>query len=128
MEEPYKKIEHLTKKWIQEAGLKNPSAAFEMKILERIEHKPLLQKTTPLISKTGWFIVSFIFVASVALLYVYPSELLSFKGDKVSALFNKIGGLKKLSVSKTTQYAFLFLALFLVQLPFLKHYLDKQRV
>lgn len=127
MEEPYKNSEQLMKGWIQEAGLEKPSAAFELKILEKIEAGSIVQKATPLISKTGWFILSFIFATSIVVMYLYPSELISFEGNRISDLFGKIESLKTLSISKTTQYAFLFLALFLVQLPFLKYYLEKQR-
>lgn len=128
MEEPFKNSKNLTKEWIQEAGLEQPSTGFQMKILERIESKSLLQKTTPLLNAKGWFVCGFVFVASVVLLYVYPLEMLSFKGDKFSAFFKKMGNLKAISISTTTQYAFLFLALFYIQIPFLKHYLEKQRI
>jgi len=128
MGEPYKNSEKFTKDLIQEAGLEKPSASFELKILEKIEAKPLSKKTTPLISKKGWFILCIIFLVSSVLIYMYPSETLSLKEYKISTLFSKLGRLEISSFSATTQYAFIFLALFLVQIPFLKHYLDKQRV
>ncbi len=128
MEELYKNSEKQIKGWIQEAGLEKPDGAFELKILEKIETKPLFQKATPLISNTGWLVLSFFFVTSILLLYLYPSELVSFNGNKLSVFFDKMRGLPAIFHSPTTQYAFLFLALFLVQIPFLKHYLEKQQV
>lgn len=127
MGEPYKNSDKFIKEWVHEAGLEKPGVTFNMKVLERIESKASFQNATPLISKKGWFVLSMLFVVSIALLYFYPSELFSFTGNKISDIVDKIENLKKVSISKTTQYAFMFLALFLVQIPFLKHYLDKQR-
>ena len=127
MEEPYKESTQQTKEWIREAGLEQPDQGFEMKIMERIEAKRSLQKATPLISVKGWCVLGLIFMMSITLLYFYPSEALSFKGNNFSGFLSKKVGLKAVTLSKTTQYAFIFLALFLVQLPFLKQYLEKQR-
>jgi hypothetical protein len=127
MEEPYKNSEKLAKGWIQEVGLEKPSSSFEIKILQRIEAKRLLQKATPLISTKGWFVLGILFIVGSFLLYAYPSQKISFNNDLDWGIVNKFNSLGTISVSATTQYAFLFLALFLVQLPFLKHYLDKER-
>lgn len=120
MEEPYKNSEKLTKGWIQDVGLEKPSASFEMKILQRIEAKPLVQKATPLISAKGWFVLGFLFIVGSVLLYAYPSQKFSFNNDMDWGIANQFDSLGTISVSATTQYAFLFLSLFLFQIPLLK--------
>jgi hypothetical protein len=127
MEEPYKEATQQTKEWIREAGLEQPNQVFEMKIMERIEAKRSLQKAKPLISVKGWCMLGLVFMMSIILLYIYPSETLSFKRNNLSGFLSKMGRIKAVTLSETTQYAFIFLALFLVQLPFLKQYLEKQR-
>jgi hypothetical protein len=122
MEKPSKNIEKITQDWVKEAGLEKPSSAFVQNVMNVIEKKSATQEVyRPLISKRGWGMVAAVFVVSVALLYLFPIGEVSYFNDlklaEVSGIKNPFAGLE---VSKTMVYGIGFLALFLVQIPFLK--------
>ncbi len=122
MEKPSKNIEKITQDWVREAGLEQPSSAFVQNVMNAIEKKSATQKVyRPLISRRGWGLVAAVFVASIALLYLFPIGELTYFNDiklaELSTIKNPFAGLE---VSKTMVYGIGFLALFLVQIPFLK--------
>jgi hypothetical protein len=122
MEKPSKNIEKITQDWVREAGLEQPSSAFVQNVMDAIEKRSATQKVyRPLISRRGWGMVAAVFVVGVALLYLFPIGEVSYFNDlklaEVSSIKNPFAGLE---VSKTMVYGIGFLALFLVQIPFLK--------
>lgn len=128
-----KHIEELdvfAKKYIKEVEAETPSIDFTNTIMQRIlkVENTALYKATPLISKKAWFVV---LGTLVALLFIpfKSSERSESILDKVGysylpniempSLFADVS----LSVSTTTIYSFVFLAiLVLVQVHFLKNY------
>lgn len=122
MEKPYSSLEKATKKWVQEAGLEQPSAAFSANVMKAIsEKKKISTAYQPLITKRGWLVVVGVFVLSVLLLLFIPTSEFSLfdslQTPQLPAFNNPFDNWK---VSKTFVYAIGFLLLFLVQIPFLK--------
>lgn len=126
MEKPFKNEEEITKKWVEEAGLARPKASFSNDVLQRIQSKPTIVRAKPLVPSTGWIGIAAFFVFGMALLYFYPIErgIFSIPFDTTTLKFPK--GLGDFKISNTALYAFAFLSLFLLQIPFLKKFMEKQ--
>jgi len=127
MEEPYREIDKMTESLVKEAGLQKPSLDFSNAIMKQIvaENKPKAVYT-PLISKAVW---SFFFLFAVLCglgLLLFP---ISWNTSMAALDFKKFIpdiSIAAVTLSPTTVYAFVFLSLFLVQIPFLKKRLAKQ--
>ena len=122
MENSPKEIEKLTQKWVQEAGLEQPSLDFVQKVMEAVDVSASKAKVyRPLISKRGWSLVAALFIACVVAIYLLPlgdsGYLTSIDLTNLPSIQNPFEGM---TVSKPMLYAVGFLALFLVQIPFLK--------
>ena len=122
MEKSSENIEKITRDWIEEAGIEHPSPGFAHTVMSAIEAKSAKKKVyRPLISLRGWGLVAAVFVIGIALLFLFPAGEFPYLGkvDLMDGLKikNPFAGLE---VSKTMVYAVGFLALFLVQIPFLK--------
>ncbi|MCH9661810.1 MAG: hypothetical protein K0U54_12975 [Bacteroidetes bacterium] len=128
MDTQHKKEEDLIKGLVQEAGLEKPSVDFLESVMKSIEVKSSATITyKPLVSNKGWWLIAAIFMISMVWLYLYPmagaSSLESILRPKVSEISNPFEGIQ---ISKTMLYGIGCLALFLVQLPFLKRMINKQ--
>lgn len=122
MEEPSKNIEEITREWVKEAGIQQPAAGFVNGVMSFIEAKAAPNKGyQPLISLRGWGVVSMVFLAAIVLLLLFPIGGVNYFENmdipNFSEVKNPFAGLE---VSKTMIYGFGFLALFLIQIPFLK--------
>jgi len=122
MENSPKEIEKLTQGWVQEAGIEQPSLDFVQKVMDAVEVSTSKSKVyRPLISKRGWSLVAGLFIASLVIVYLFPLgefrqiDLIDF--SNLPSIQNPFEGMQ---VSKPMLYAVGFLALFLVQVPFLK--------
>ncbi|HBR54208.1 MAG TPA: hypothetical protein DEA82_08465 [Flavobacteriaceae bacterium] len=127
MEKPYKKDEQTFRELMQMGGTEKPSKNFASKVMLAIQAEKEPVKATPLVSLKGWIVLVFIFVASSALLYYFPIENALFSKNMTQSFSNFNEMMSSLKMSKGMWYACVFLSLFLVQLPFLKRFLDKQR-
>ena len=122
MENSPKEIEKLTQKWVQEAGLEQPSLDFVQKVMEAVDVSASKAKVyRPLISKRGWSLVAALFIVCVLAIYLLPlgdaGYLTSIDLTNLPSIQIPFEGM---TVSKPMLYAVGFLALFLVQIPFLK--------
>lgn len=122
MENSPKEIEKLTQGWVEEAGIEQPSLGFVSNVMGAIDVSASKSKVyRPLISGRGWSLVAALFVVCLAVAYFFPSGefryLENVEWPSLSSLQNPFEGM---SVSKPMLYAVGFLALFLVQIPFLK--------
>lgn len=122
MENSPKEIEKLTQEWVQEAGIEQPSLDFVHNVMDAINVSAKKSKEyRPLISRRGWSLVAALFIGSLAVVYFFPLgefrylETMDF--SKLPSIQNPFEGI---NVSKPMLYAVGFLALFLVQIPFLK--------
>tara|TARA_R110000868_G_scaffold1389_21_gene10823 strand:- start:8138 stop:8551 length:414 start_codon:yes stop_codon:yes gene_type:complete len=128
-----KNIEELVSKMMKETMLEKPSIDFTDAVMAQVLDIKSSQATiyTPLISKWVWCLI---FTAIFALI-----TYLSFNGSATSSgMFDVLnfGVLSKfnlsklvpgLHVSKTTVYAStLLMLMFFIQIPILKHYLDRR--
>ena len=126
MEKPYNKTGATTKNWVKEAGLVKPSPTFSMDVLQKIEAVAEKQQSTPLISGVGWIFVMSVILGSVVILYIYPPKLSILNNVAELSMQKWKESISALKISDSSFYAFVFLSLFLLQLPFLKKLLDKQ--
>ena len=125
MEKPFKNTDTATHSWIKEAGLEKPSANFSMEVLQKIEVRTHSQKVQPLLSLKSWvFIVAAILLSSV-LLFMYPPELELWKDFFATKPTGWDFNMAQFEISESTVYAFIFLSLFLLQIPILKRTLGK---
>lgn len=122
MDKQSEHIEKLTQKWVKEAGVEQPSPGFVGNVMQTIEQRAKAPKIAlPLVSKRGWLGVALFILGCVAVWFLIPGGEAKYVQElpfeELPQLNNPFEGLK---ISKTTVYAIGFLALFLIQIPFLK--------
>ena len=132
MDKQSKNIDLYTKKIVQEAGLESPSSYFTNNVMNMVAKKAITKPTTasyiPLISKNNKFILLAILVSVFLYLIFNPMFETSYLSKyTVSLNFKQWFSSTNLfdSFSKTTLYGIGFLALFLIQIPFLKKYMER---
>jgi len=128
MEKQSKHIDRITEKIIKDAGLHQPSTDFFSNVMEAIETQSVSQTIVykPLISKTMWTILFALTALILVLLFIFPvfSETPLFGQLTIPEGFNFKFNLPEIHLSKTTIYGIGFLALFFLQIPFLKKQLN----
>lgn len=126
MEKPSKKTHTCTQNWVKEAGLVKPSPTFSMEVLQKIETVSQRHHSKPLISSVGWVLILSIVLLSAVILYVYPLKLSVWDTIVAQSTQKWNESMNAIKISDSSFYAFVFLSLFLIQLPFLKKLVDKQ--
>lgn len=127
MEEQFSNMDRLTRKYVKDAGIHKPSGNFLMNVMSALEDKKS-QATVyqPLISKKAWWIIGAVAMASVVVLYLYPTSSISYLNDlnltQKLAFKNPFPDIK---FSKTLVYGIGFLGLFLLQIPVLKRFSEQ---
>ncbi len=112
------------KKLLNEAGTESPSADFKNRLMMAIESSKAVITYKPLIPKFVWYIVAASLVLAVATLYMmYADVSLSWSFDFRIPQFIELPSIR---LSQTMQYAIAFVALFFLQIPFLKRFMDRQ--
>ena len=126
MDKPSRKEELFTKKIVKEAGLSKPSFDFTQRVMAVVSAQKATQNIyQPLISKRTWAIVAATAIICLFFILLIPIENESF--FSALKLHERLQfSLPQLELSKTLTYAIGFMALFLLQIPFLKNYLGKQ--
>ena len=126
MDKPSKKEELFIKKIVKEAGLSKPPFDFTQRVMTVISAQKATQSVyQPLISKRTWGIVAVVATLCVFLIWMIPIENESY--FSALKLHERLQfSLPHFELSKTLTYAIGFMALFLLQIPFLKNYLGKQ--
>jgi hypothetical protein len=124
MEEQFNNMDRLTKKYVKDAGVHQPSGNFLMNVMTALEEKKSHAIVyQPLISKKAWWIIGSIALASIVVLYLYPTSSISYLNEidltKKLAFENPFQNIK---FSKTLVYGIGFLGLFLLQIPVLKRF------
>lgn len=124
MEKQFNREEELMKKLLNEAGTESPSADFKNRLMMAIENRKAVITYKPLIPKFVWYIVAASLVLAVVTLYMmYADVSLSWSFDFRIPQFIELPSIR---LSETMQYAIAFVALFFLQIPFLKKFMDRQ--
>jgi len=128
MEKQSKNIDTLTENIVKEGGLHQPPSGFFDNVMNAISTETVTTKSyKPLVSTTGWVVFGLALFICLLLLYIFPvssTPLVDKMGLKeIPSMNSWFSGFK---MSKTLVYGIGFLALFLVQIPFLKRILSKQ--
>ena len=129
MEEPSSKSDAFTRKIVKEAGLSKPSPDFLSNVMEAVNQTAVapVKVYQPLLSKVAWLVFSAFLLGSMALLYFLPEGEVSFF-DKIN--FDRFSfelPSMDFHFSKTFIYGLGVLALFVIQIPFLKIFLDRRK-
>lgn len=131
MEKQFNREEELIKKLLNEAGTEQPSSDFKSRIMQQIEAKQAPVKVyKPLIPMSVWYIVGILMIVAMGALYYQYSGLeigFSNRFDLPHFSIPKMN-FPNIHFSKTMQYAIAFIALFFLQVPFLKRFIDHQRM
>ncbi|KAA3620349.1 MAG: hypothetical protein DWP94_12730 [Flavobacterium sp.] len=123
MEEQFKKEDRILKKLISEAGTQKPSPNFNSKLMEQIEQRASERiQYQPLISIKGWVLLGLVFLLPLLLYFVLPFEITRRQLDLP---WKDLGHLlPEFRFSKVFMYGTIFLALFFLQIPLLKKYVE----
>lgn len=126
-------LDKLAKKVMQNSSLESPSLEFTANIMARVE-APLISHITeykPLISKKIWAVISVLVIGGLSY-SIFGSGLEGiYWFDKVDLSIisnNKVTqAISGIKISKTLMYAVGLCGLvFFIQIPMMKHYLDKR--
>lgn len=125
MEERYNREDELMKSLLKEAGTEKPSSDFKSNIMMRLEsRKTELSPYEPLISKSVWMMLGGGMIASILALYLINTEY--FFDYNLDFEFLSSVKLPSIDLSRTMQIAIAFVALFFLEVPFLKRFLDRE--
>ncbi len=125
MEKQFNREDELIKKLLNEAGTEKPSADFKSRIMQKVEARNAeIKPYVPLISKTGWTSIVVISVLSLAGLSYLYADISLFNHFNFG--FSYFKNIPEINLSITMQYAIAFIALFFLQVPFLKRFLDRE--
>ena len=126
MDEQFKKEDYFTRSLIKDAGLNKPSMDFKNMVMHKIATNAA-NSYQPLISKNIWWFLAITVMALTIGIYVYPLASTDLLGQwNLSERLNFNFTLPTVQISKITSYALGFLALILLEIPFLKRILMKQ--
>ncbi len=129
MKKQFNREEEFLRKVLNEAVIEKPSADFKSKIMRHIEaNKVPVKSYEPLISERVSYIVAITVVLAAGGLYIQFSDtIINFSGnsDYLKLEIPEIN-FPKIYLSRPMQYAFAFVALFFLQVPFLKKIIDRQ--
>ncbi|MDX1761706.1 MAG: hypothetical protein R3218_06085 [Christiangramia sp.] len=124
MEKQFNREDRLMKKLLNEAG-ERPSVDFKSNILSRIESRKVeIKPYKPLISNSVWFVLAGVMISSMIGLYFINSDV-SFNYDFDYEIFGNIN-MPRIDLSQNMKYAVAFVALFFLQIPFLKRFIDRE--
>ncbi|GAA3598113.1 hypothetical protein Q4Q39_19620 [Flavivirga amylovorans] len=128
-----KYLDSLAKKVIKEASLERPSFNFTASVMSQVTElsNNTITVYKPLISKTGWIVISIVFLALIIymLLGIQEEPVSWFDSLDLSVLSdNKILNLfSGFSIPKTLIYAVvLFGLMFCIQIPLLKSHFNQR--
>lgn len=112
---------------LKDAGMEKPSVDFSAKVLASLNERRSVRVYKPLISQNVWIGLGVLYGIGILLFIIFNSDL--SLGQTLDLPFLKLDHLKinfpTVTLSQTMSYAIALVSLFLLQIPFLKHYIDK---
>lgn len=128
MKESDKNIENLIDKMMATTTLESPSIDFTSKIMSQVlvgkESKVKIYK--PLISKSMWFVIGFVFVALIVNASLFSESENTLEIDKLYTQ-RLLAFFSGIHLSKNIMYAVLIVSfMILIQIGLLKNYFDKK--
>lgn len=128
MEKQFNKEDRLMKSLLNEAGTEKPSADFKSRIMMKVEARNTeIKPYKSLISKSVWWTIAAVFAITMIGVFYMNSDI-SFTGftGYLDFEFPHLFDMPKINLSRTMQYAIAFVALFFLQVPFLKRFMDRE--
>lgn len=129
MEQTDKNKDLLARQLLKDAGLQKPSSNFSYTVLQAISKEEVtVAPYKPLISKSIlWLFFLTIIVSCVLVFFLFePSSTSIFDGLTLEGYKLPKYDLPVFSFSNILLYAIGFMSLFILQVPFLKHYFIKK--
>ena len=125
MEEQFSKEDKLMKRLLKEAGAEKPTLDFKQNLMAKLAARErVIRPYEPLISKTAWLVIFSIGIFVILGLNFWESDV------DINFAFNfklpQLIDFSRISISQNMLYAFGCVALFIVQIPFVKRLIDKQ--
>ena len=111
---------------VKEAGLEQPGPDFTKGVIGKLQPKTATTTYRPLIGKTAWTAIALIALAVLLIVLFVPVGALSWEGKRFEGFSCEAARGWKPQLSKTSLYALGCLALFLVQIPFLKRLIEQK--
>lgn len=115
------------KRLVKDAGMEKPSANFSANVLRSLTERRSIKYYKPLISKKVWIGLGLLYSIGILVFFIFNSDL--SLGSNIYLPFPDLGHFQinfpKIELSRTMSYSIALISLFFLQIPFLKHYLDK---
>lgn len=127
MDEQFKDKDPLLMDLVKEAGLDQAGPDFTKNVMARLQPKGVAQEAVyrPLIGKKAWVVIGLIALAVLLFVLLVPVGALPWTSSLAEG-WTLPETNWDLQLSKTSMYALGCLALFLIQIPFLKRYLEQR--
>lgn len=117
----------LLKKLVKDAGMEKPSANFSANVLLSLPERRSVKVYKPLISKKAWIGIGVLYSIGILVFFIFNSDL--SLGKNLNLPFEDLGHFQinfpKIELSRTMSYSIALISLFFLQIPFLKHYIEK---
>ncbi|MDD7885230.1 hypothetical protein [Flavivirga sp. 57AJ16] len=126
-----KYLDNITKKVIKDAHLESPSFNFTASVMSQVKEHRSMTVYKPLISKTGWVVISVVFLTLMACMFfgIQEKSISWFGSLDLSLLSNNkvVNLISGFSVPNTLTYAIVLFGLMLcVQVFFLKNHFNRR--
>lgn len=125
MKKQFSREERLMKSLLKEAGTESPSSDFKDKIMMKLEAREIkLGPYKPLISRSAWAGIALVFIMFMTgVIYFYSGISIS---SHLNFDFFRAVKIPRIELSRNMQYAIAFVALFFLQIPWLKRIIDRE--
>lgn len=120
-------LDAFTHKWIKQTGLEAPSSDLNLQIMQEIKNKTQPIYYAPLLSKKILVSIFIFFLCMPALLYfLMIGTSIKYTEWNIFSQLSLSNISLQISLSKITFYGLCFLALFYIQIPFLKLFIERR--
>lgn len=123
MDKQFNREDRLMRKLLNEAK-EEPSVDFKIQIMKKVAlRNAKIRPYEPLISKSGWIRIAAVIITFITGV-TYLNSGISIPGLNFG--IPDLVNIPEIKLSRTMLYAIAFVALFFLQIPFLKRFLDRE--